>query len=258
MYSPLRPLAMNKSGLPRNQFRRREFVLGVLFGIPYRRDVNEFSGGFRHRMSVDAYEQSNLLQPEAEHDVFTLERYAQFALHTPTRARTVLDIGCSTGRGGQEFVRHVPSAELWGLDAVQDRLDALPGCYAGAIRGLSTDLPLDDRSVDVVLAGEFLEHLLPHDVDRTICEFQRVLRIGGRLLLTTPNPTYVRLRVTGMSVYGPGHLTQHHAPILRRRLMSHGFASVRVYGSGRMSRYFGQRFPLLNVYGSYLVRADKK
>jgi ubiquinone/menaquinone biosynthesis C-methylase UbiE len=206
---------------------------------------------------LEQYEQENLLQPEGEHDVFTVERYRQFRRHSPKTVRTILDVGCSTGRGGSELVRALPSVELWGLDVVQSRLDALPDVYTRRIRGLSTDIPIESQSVDAVVAGEFLEHLLPRDVDPTLCEFQRVLRVGGRLLLTTPNPRYIRLGISGGSVYGPGHLTQHYPHLLRRRLMMHGFKHVKIAGSGRVSRYVGEHLPILPVYGSYLIRADK-
>jgi ubiquinone/menaquinone biosynthesis C-methylase UbiE len=209
-------------------------------------------------LDLERYEQENIRQPEAEHDVFTVERYRQFARHSPKKARTVLDVGCSTGRGGAEFVRMRPATELWGIDVVQERLDVLPEFYARKLRGLSTDIPLESQTVDLIIAGEFLEHLLPSDVDPTLCEFQRVLRVGGRLLLTTPNPRYIRLAMTGRSVYGPGHLTQHYPRLLRTRLMMHGFKHVKIRGSGRVSRYLGERFPVLSVFGSYLICADKR
>lgn len=210
------------------------------------------------QVDLERYEHENRLQPEAEHDVFTVERYRQFVRHFPAAVRTVLDVGCSTGRGGLELARVLPELELWGIDVVQERLDALPDVYTRRIRGLSTEIPLEDQAVDVVVAGEFLEHLRPHDVDSTLCEFQRVLRVGGRLLLTTPNPSYIRLALTGRSVYGPGHLTQHYPRLLRMRLKMHGFKHARTCGSGRVSRYIGERAPVFLAYGSYLAQADKR
>ena len=144
-------------------------------------------------LGINDYERANLQQPEAESDHFSLGRYQQFAKRALPGAVTVLDIGCGTGRGGEEFARLRPEARLWGIDVVQHRLDALPSVYERGIRGVSTALPTEDGSVDLVLAGEFLEHLSPHDVDPTLCEFQRTLRIGGQLLMTTPNPAYLRL-----------------------------------------------------------------
>ena len=181
------------------------------------------------KAAIDHYERINLPQQQAETDSFTVERYRQFARHSPraatTRGATVIDVGCSTGRGGAEYARLLPDSELWGVDVVQERLDSLPAVYARKVRGLSVDLPLAGEAADVVLAGEFLEHLSAADVDPTLCEFQRVLKVGGRLLLTTPNPGYFRLAMTGRSVYGPGHLSQHHPRILRARLMMHGFGA---------------------------------
>jgi len=205
----------------------------------------------------EKYEVQNSLQSISEQDSFTAERYAQFARLLQKSAVTILDIGCNTGRGGLRLKQLNPNLTLVGLDCVQERLDALPECYARKVYGLSTEIPLEDQSMDAVVAGEFLEHLYPADVDRTLCEFQRVLRIGGRLLLTTPNPHYLRRKLTGVSIYGTSHLTQHFPKMLQLRLRMHGFSSVRLYGSGKVSRYLGYNFPVLSLYGSYLVQADK-
>jgi ubiquinone/menaquinone biosynthesis C-methylase UbiE len=203
------------------------------------------------------YEVQNSQQEVSEYDPFTLERYEQFFKFFPKEAIKVLDIGCNTGRGGLRLKELNSNLMLLGLDCVQARLDALPKCYAQGVYGLSTDIPIEDRSVDVIVAGEFLEHLYPADVDKTLCEFQRVLKIGGRLLLTTPNPNYIRSKLSGRSVFDVSHLTQHFPKILQLRLQMHGFSGVKIYGSGKVSRYFGWHFPLMTAYGSYLVLANK-
>ncbi len=203
------------------------------------------------------YEQQNLQQEGATTDPFTLERYAQFAQLLPTDTRSILDVGCSDGRGGGVLKNAFPDASIQGFDCVQERLDALPPCYSKGVLGMSTSIPLEDQSLDAIVAGEFLEHLYPADVDTTLCEFQRLLKIGGVLLLTTPHPTCFINRFKGRSVYGISHLTQHHPKVLKWRLMMHGFNHVIVRGSGKATRLFGSRFPLLDVYGSYLIKADK-
>lgn len=204
------------------------------------------------------YEVQNTQQDVSEHDSFTVERYEQFFKFFPQRLVKVLDVGCNTGRGGVRLKELNPNTTLLGLDCVQERLDTLPECYSKRVYGLSTDIPIGDRSIDVIVAGEFLEHLYPADVDKTLCEFQRVLKIGGRLLLTTPNPNYIKNKLNRKSVYGISHLTQHFPRVLRFRLRMHGFSGVKVYGSGKVSRYIGGNFPLMALYGSYLVLADKK
>ncbi|HEV2329140.1 MAG TPA: class I SAM-dependent methyltransferase, partial [Verrucomicrobiae bacterium] len=130
--------------------------------------------------------------------------------------------------------------------------------YSRCHCGFSTEIPVPNDSFDVVVAGEFIEHLPPGQVDATLTEFFRILRLKGRLLLTTPNPNYLKNKLKALSVMlEPSHLSQHYPDCLAFRLRAIGFSGIKVLGSGRVSRVLGQRFPLLSVYGSYLIRADK-
>jgi ubiquinone/menaquinone biosynthesis C-methylase UbiE len=203
------------------------------------------------------YEVQNVQQEVSEHDPFTRERYEQFFRFFPKGTTNVLDVGCNNGRGGLRLKELDENLIVFGLDCVQKRLDSLPACYSKGIYGLSTEIPAEDMVFDVIVAGEFIEHLYPADVDKTLCEFQRVLKVGGRLLITTPNPNYIKNRISRTSVYGISHLTQHFPRILQYRLLMHGFSRVRIYGSGKVSRYLGWYFPIKAVYGSYLVVANK-
>ncbi|NJN10970.1 MAG: methyltransferase domain-containing protein [Richelia sp. RM2_1_2] len=207
-----------------------------------------------------SYEELNLQQQASERDSFTQERYRQFYSFFSHHACTVLDIGCNTGRGGQILKSLNPKLQISGLDCVQDRLERLPKeVYEQCIHGLSTNIPCEDRTFDAVVAGEFIEHLYSIDVDKTLAEIFRVLKVGGRLLLTTPNPLDIKKRIRGESVLDDeSHVSQyfHDALILKLRMM--GFASIKVYGSGKVTRYLGYYFPWLHIYGSYLIVANKK
>jgi ubiquinone/menaquinone biosynthesis C-methylase UbiE len=205
----------------------------------------------------ERYEFQNAQQDVSESDSFTIERYEQFFRFIPGGTESVLDVGCNTGRGGLRLRELNPNLKLLGLDCVQERLNALPKSYSEGVYGLATDIPLKDQSLDVIVAGEFIEHLYPADVDKTLCEFQRVLKIGGKLLLTTPNPNYIKNKLDKTSVYGVSHLTQHFPKVLQLRLQMQGFSDVKTYGSGKVSRYLGWHFPILAIYGSYLVTASK-
>lgn len=203
------------------------------------------------------YEKLNLTQPESETDPFTEDRYRQFYRFLPNGTRKVLDIGCNTGRGGRVLKGLDSHLQIYGLDAVRDRLDRLPmNVYEEGVHGYSTKIPNEDGTYDAVVAGEFIEHIYQADVDQTLGEIFRVLKIGGRLLLTTPNPGDIKRKMRGRSILGGAHVSQHFPDTLRLKLRMAGFSRVRIYGSGKVSRYIGSRFPLF-IYGSYLAIGDK-
>ncbi len=206
---------------------------------------------------IESYAAQNSAQTAAIVDPFSLKRYGQFAKYLPANTKSVLDVGCAEGRGGTHLKSLRPELEVTGLDCVEERLRLLPDSYAHKVHGLTNLIPMPDQCLDAVLAGEFLEHLYPADVDPTICEFQRILKIGGILLMTTPNPHSIKMRLRGGTVYGTAHLTQHDPKSLRARLIQHGFSKVRLFGSGKATNYFGDHIPYLSVYGSYLIKAIK-
>lgn len=67
----------------------------------------------------------------------------------------------------------------------------------GDVRAVAADmevrLPFEDGSFDVVLCVEGIEHVV--DRHKTLKELRRVLRPGGRLLVTTPNLLSLRARL---------------------------------------------------------------
>jgi len=191
-------------------------------------------------------------------DPFTADRYLQFARHMRRDVTDILDVGCHTGDGGRILKAKSPRLRIAGLDVCPEFVDRLPpDTYVAGIASSATSIGVMDASFDTVVAGEFIEHLADADVESAISEFHRVLRGGGRLLLTTPNPLYFRLVLSGKSVIGGSHLSQHEPHRLCERLARRGFEGLRVLGSGRVSRLLGERFPLLAAYGSYLMVAEK-
>ena len=204
------------------------------------------------------YEKLNTLQHSSETDPFTIERYHQFFKHLPKTTQTILDVGCNTGRGGETLKKLNPHLTILGLDCVESRLEKLPKtAYDRKICSYSTNIALESNYLDAMVAGEFIEHLYEEDVKQTLLEFYRTLKSPGRLLLTTPNPDYLRLKLTGGSVLGGAHVSQHYPNILKEELETIGFSNIKILGSGKMSRLLGEKFPLFTLYGSYLAIADK-
>jgi SAM-dependent methyltransferase len=98
-----------------------------------------------------------------------------------TRPEAVLDVGCG---GGQllALVASRTSARLVGIDA---REQQLPAGVEYRTADITAGLPAGDGEFDVVTLGEVIEHV-PHP-DALLREVRRVLRPGGRLVLSTPN-----------------------------------------------------------------------
>ena len=104
--------------------------------------------------------------------------------------KTVLDIPCGDGRASYEFIKK--GARVIALDLFPSfmKLEGSKAEYAD----LSETLPIDSGTVDYVICQEGIEHI-PNQM-RVLEEFNRVLKKGGRLLITTPNYSHVRARLS--------------------------------------------------------------
>lgn len=144
------------------------------------------------------------------------------------------------------------------MDCVKKRLESLsPDIYKHKFCLRSTQMSIIQERFDVIIAGEFIENLNPSVVKTILNEFYRVLNKKGRLILTTPNPNYIRLKITGATVIHGAHLSEHKFKVLSAQLSEIGFKINKIIGSGKVSKLLGQHFPLLNIYGSYILIADK-
>jgi SAM-dependent methyltransferase len=193
-------------------------------------------------------------QTGSETDAFTKSRYAQFAKLLPPGPLNAQDVGCNTGRGAAALKARRPNIMLFGLDLLQSRLDRLPrNVYAGAVCGSAMQAPIDDETYDATVTGEFIKHLLPIDAVRLAADAFRILKVGGRLLLTTPNPGDAKRRWRGGTALGGAHLPQRYPDTSKIMLKMYGFAQVRIRGKGKVSCYVGDRFPWLGFHGSCLA-----
>jgi 2-polyprenyl-3-methyl-5-hydroxy-6-metoxy-1,4-benzoquinol methylase len=123
----------------------------------------------------------------AERRAFLLEHVAPGA--------TVLDIGSGAGEFSRALAEH--GATPIAVDVADEPLRRLkrrsPEIETRRAQA-GTPVPLDDASVDVVWAGEVIEHVV--DVGAFATDLRRVLRPGGTLVLTTPDhPWWLRVKL---------------------------------------------------------------
>ncbi|WP_245782297.1 class I SAM-dependent methyltransferase [Actinokineospora terrae] len=108
--------------------------------------------------------------------------YLHLAAHC--EGKTTLEAGCGEGYGAALLAER---GSVIGLDYDESAIAHVSKKYPAvrAVRGNLAYLPLRDGSVDVVANLQVIEHLW--DQAGFLRECHRVLRPGGRLLVTTPN-----------------------------------------------------------------------
>ena len=122
-------------------------------------------------------------QVEIEH----LHRY--FLARELCRGLDVLDVASGEGYGSAflaQVAQSVTGVEL-SEDAVRHASTAYVAPNLRYQQGDARNLPLDDASVDVVVSFETIEHF--YEQEQFIAETRRVLRPGGRLIISSPEPS---------------------------------------------------------------------
>jgi len=139
----------------------------------------------------------------------------------------VLDIGCNNGAIAAELARrgnHVFGADLPSVVVIARTNFPDLGCLA---LDASRPFPIADACLDAILSTELIEHLA--DDMRFLEECARVLRCGGRLVLSTPNLAYVRNRaylLFGKYVEDPAHVRFYTFPSLKAKMARVGFGVI--------------------------------
>jgi 2-polyprenyl-3-methyl-5-hydroxy-6-metoxy-1,4-benzoquinol methylase len=115
---------------------------------------------------------------------FELRR--RFLLERVSVGQRLLDVGCGEGVFAGALIQ--AGLQVVAVDVAEAALRLaharVPGLDAHLIP-LAGPWPLEDASFDVVWSGETIEHVA--DTAAWLSEIRRVLRPGGRLLLSTPN-----------------------------------------------------------------------
>jgi len=116
----------------------------------------------------------------------------QIRVIQPRRGWTALDFPC--GDGWLSALLQETGASVHAFDLFPERSRA-KGVRAG-FADMAQSIPLADESVDWAFCSEGIEHI--PDQLHLLREFNRVLKPGGELLITTPSISHLRARVSGL------------------------------------------------------------
>lgn len=109
------------------------------------------------------------------------------------KEKVILDFGCGNGAILREMAILNPEARYIGIDVSGVALEAakkkLPATVFYKV-GDGEKFPLSDKSIDFVFSSEVLEHV--YDIENALSELQRVLKPGGKILLTVPYHGFIK------------------------------------------------------------------
>lgn len=211
----------------------------------------------------------------------------------------IVDIGCFTGTFVDVLKQKFPTSDIIGTDYCDDHIKAAKFLYPESANCFSKmsvyDLKFNENSLDCVTLLEVIEHI--ENVVPAIREINRCLKIGGCLIVTTPNAysykrfysfcreeikRYIRktffnekfpLQIEGIldSVEWMRHFYCWTPSTLLTLLQANGFEYVtHTYGKGSVSHFSGsprrfsisklflKMFPLLGPQIILKVRKDSQ
>jgi len=123
------------------------------------------------------------------------QRFAAMLRAMEDRRGSVLEVGVTPGHFTELLV--AAGFSVSGVDLDPSKRAALWQRLGVEVRQANLEreaLPFADASFDWVVFSEVIEHLLYSPLP-VLREFKRVLRPGGRLLITTPNELYAKSRL---------------------------------------------------------------
>ena len=161
----------------------------------------------------------------------------------------LLEVGCGEGRG-IELLKHMTNSYT-AVDKIADVVNGLSKKYADVnfIRANIPPLPFEDNTFDMVISFQVIEHIQNDEL--FLKEIHRVLRPGGKALISTPNSKMTLSR-------NPWHIREYTAAELTALCKKH-FAHVDmrgIAGNEKVMQYYAQnkasvqrimRFDILNL-----------
>ncbi|HEU0199645.1 MAG TPA: methyltransferase domain-containing protein [Burkholderiaceae bacterium] len=176
-------------------------------------------------------------------DIYFAKRFGDLILRACTvplrESLTVLDFGCGPGFLWDHIDQLNAAWRYIGADFSSDSTRQLNERAAGNPRFVAAHLleqlpvPLAESSVDAVFLVEVVEHVDDRYLEPTLHEMRRVLKPGGKLVVTTPNAEDLAASTRlcpecGAIFHEWQHVRTWDAASLARYVARFGFTPLRV------------------------------
>lgn len=183
---------------------------------------------------------------------------AIIALLEDIKNTTVLDVGCSTGYLGKEFIDR--GAKVYGIDISKKALNEARKVLTkvNIIDLNKQKLPFSRGQFDLIVASEVIEHL--QNPLLALKELNRVLKNNGGLIITTPNFLYWGNRIKFLKgkfayekigMFDEGHVHFYTYDSLKNDLKKSNFKIIEenhLYPGSSFFNVFKKYFPELFAY----------
>jgi len=182
-----------------------------------------------------------------------LRKYRRQELINYCHGKIVLDIGGGMGRFAEELRKKSFTVTVVDIDRQLLEYGASRHKHVRFVHGDALRLPFKDNTFDEVVMEQIIEHI--PEQRRAVAEAHRVLRKGGRLIISTPNKYVYRVFIfIGKLVYGrfrelfshvPGHIAELR-PDQFRKLLS-PFSKVTIEGLNPFCKGLAKKVPILGI-----------
>lgn len=174
-----------------------------------------------------------------------------FQLSQPVKGKKILDIGCSFGwfeklaleAGAKEIIGIEPNEK----DLRQAKKDVPRATF---INGSLPHLPFPDNHFEMAVLFDVLEHLPNRSENEAVKEISRVVKRGGKLIVSVPNRHWFSTLFDPAWYFGHRH---YQTDQIKKFFKNNGFKVVKIdYGGG-----YWETFSLLLFYlGKKIFRRD--
>ena len=145
-------------------------------------DVISIPGDYQHRVL-----NTGLAPQRFWHHVKYLEAARWL---DPQAGDRILDIGCGSGVAAS-LIAQTKGTQVLGIDVKEEAINYARAQFQSPNLnfevGLVDDLDFEDASIDKIALLEVIEHIYPDQAMKAMREYFRLLKPGGRLVVTTPN-----------------------------------------------------------------------
>jgi methionine biosynthesis protein MetW len=233
-----------------------------------------------NKNQINGINKQDVLYDSKTFGKFKPHRFKKIIKYIPSKKLKLLDVACGEGQFYDLLKNHRKNVEYVGVDFSNKQVEiAKKKGYNAKIQDVTKKWDFEDQTFDVIICSEIIEHIF--DTDFFLKEVNRVLKINGTLILTTPNIASAgdRLRLLfgkrpsaiefTARIKDSGHIRAFVYEDIKKLFKFNGFRDIKILGRdfympifrhemkylGKINVFFAKWFPKLSA--GFIIIAKK-